>query len=58
MKTRPPSNSAFWDTTRSNEEGGGLELKDTNWAVTLFGYTHKSRSAFWQFIHSSQVLAP
>lgn len=35
--------------------GGAITLKDTPWAMQVLGYAHKSRSAFWQFVHANGV---
>lgn len=30
-------------------------LRDSDWAMILFGYTKERRCSFWQFIHSNCV---
>lgn len=32
-----------------------LALRDSAWAMRLFGYDKTRRSAFWQFIHNNNV---
>ncbi len=33
----------------------GFALRDSEWAMGLFGYTAKRRSAFWQFCKANGV---
>lgn len=30
-------------------------LRDSDWAIRVFGYAEKTPSAFWQFVHSNGV---
>lgn len=38
-----------------HEQNHAITLRDSQWAIGLFGYEDKSASAFWQFVHSNGV---